>query len=194
MRKLTASLFMSLDGVVDSPQDWHFPYMNEEMMGVVEATKRSTDALLLGRVTYQEWAGFWPDQPSDGGMADFINGTPKFVASTTLGSVNWENSTILTGDVADAVADLKGQPGKDIAINGSGTLVRSLLAAGLVDELQLLVHPIVVGRGKHLFEEGEEDIGLELAGSETFGTGVLNLTYKPAAAQRAAAEAKGVPA
>ena len=86
-------------------------------------------------------------------MADFINGTPKFVASTTLGSVDWENSTVLTGDVADAVADLKGQAGKDIAINGSGTLVRSLLAAGLVDELQLLVHPIVVGRGKHLFEE-----------------------------------------
>ena len=127
-------------------------------------------------------------------MADFINGTPKFVASTTLGSVNWENSTVLTGDVADAVADLKGQAGKDIAINGSGTLVRSLLAAGLVDELQLLVHPIVVGRGKHLFEEGRKASAFELAGSETFGTGVLNLTYKPAAAQRAAAEAKGVPA
>ena len=149
---------------------------------------QSTDALLLGRVTYEEWAGFWPNQPSDGGMADFINGTPKFVASTTLGSVDWENSTVLTGDVADAVADLKGQAGKDIAINGSGTLVRSLLAAGLVDELQLLVHPIVVGRGKHLFEE-EEGIGLELAGSETFGTGVLNLTYKPAASQRATAAA-----
>ena len=127
-------------------------------------------------------------------MANFINGTPKFVASTTLGSVDWEDTSVLTGDVADAVADLKSQPGKNIAINGSGTLVRSLLGARLVDELQLLVHPIVVGRGKHLFEEGEEDIGLELAGSETFNTGVLNLTYKPAAAQRAAADAKGVPA
>ena len=180
MRKLTASLFMSLDGVVDSPQQWNPPYMNEETMGVMAGTMQATDALLLGRVTYEEWAGYWPDQPSDGGMADFINGTPKFVVSETLKSVEWENATVLDGDVSEAVGQLKAGPGRGIMVNGSGTLVRSLLAKGLVDELALLVHPIVVGHGKHLFEAGEEPCGLELAASETFRTGVLNLTYRPA--------------
>jgi len=178
MRKLTASLFLSLDGVVDSPQDWQSPYMNEEVMGVMGAAMQSTDALLLGRVTYEEWAAYWPQQPRDGGIADFINDTPKYVASDTLASPAWPNTTVLSGDVLAAVAELKEEAGRDIMINGSGTLASALLAAGLLDELGLLVHPIVVGRGKHLFETRDEQVPLELVDSEVFSTGVVNATYR----------------
>ena len=180
MRKIVASLFISLDGVVDSPQDWHFPYMNEQVMGAI-GEGMNADTIVLGRRTYEEWAGFWPQQPGDGGMADYINGTPKLVASTTLDRLEWENANLIDGDVVAALTELKRQDGGEISITGSGTLVRSLLEAGLIDELRLLVHPIVVGRGKHLFEGGTEPTGLELSESEPFDTGVLNLTYRPAA-------------
>jgi dihydrofolate reductase len=177
VRKLTASFFMSLDGVVDAPQDWHFPYMDEEMMGAVGASMAASDAILLGRTTYEEWASYWPHQPSDGGMADFINETPKYVVSQTLESVSWRNSTVIRGDVLARIAGLKQDSGGEISVTGSGTLVRSLLVAGLVDELRLMLHPVVVGRGKHLFEDGREPQGLALASSQQFANGVLNLTY-----------------
>lgn len=180
MRTLTASFFMSLDGVVDSPQHWHFPYQDDAMTQVVRHTMDASDTILLGRATYEEWVGFWPNRSGDGAMADFINDTPKLVASTTLQTVEWRNTAVIKGDVADAVERLKAEPGKDIWVNGSGTLVRCLLRADLVDELRLLLHPIVVGRGKHLFEEGGEGKGLELVSSERFPTGVLDLTYRPA--------------
>lgn len=178
MRRVVASLFMSLDGVVDAPQDWHFPYVNEEMLGAIAASM-SADTIVLGRRTYEEWAAYWPQQPSDGGMADHINGTPKLVASTTLDRLAWENSSLIEGDVVDALAELKNQSGGEISITGSGTLVRSLLEAELIDELRLLVHPIVVGRGKHLFEHGAKPKGMELADSQAFDTGVLKLSYRP---------------
>ncbi len=180
MRKLTSAFFMSLDGVVDSPQDWHFPYMNDEMLEAIGAGMKA-DTIVLGRRTYEEWAAFWPHQPSDGGMADHINRTPKLVASTTLHVLDWQNSRLIAGDLLDALTELKKQPGGEISITGSGTLVRSLLEAGLVDELQLLIHPVIVGRGKHLFEDGAEPRGMELAAIQTFQTGVLSLTYRPAA-------------
>lgn len=178
MRKLTSTFFMSLNGVVDAPQDWHFPYMTPEMMEVVGSSLAGTDSLLLGRVTYQEWAAFWPHQASDGGMADFLNGTQKYVASTTLDSVEWSKSTLLSGDLATAVSELKAQPGGDIVTNGSGTLVRSLLQERLVDEVRVLVHPVVVGAGRHLFESGIASVGLELAGMNQLPAGVLDLTYR----------------
>lgn len=113
-------------------------------------------------------------------MAATINGLPKFVASTTLNEVTWQNSTLLDGDVAGEVEKLKREPGKDIVISGSATLVRSLLRDGVLDELRLMVHPVVVGSGRRLFENGEVKSSLELVSSETFSTGVLNLTYRPA--------------
>jgi dihydrofolate reductase len=180
MRTLSSSFFMSLDGVVDSPHDWHFPYVEEQMMAVVGETLASADALLLGRRTYEEWAASWPGRSSDGGMADYMNNTRKYVASASLETLEWQNSTLLEGDVPAAVAELKRRPGRDISIPGSGTLVRSLLQAGLIDELRLLVHPILVGSGKRLFEHGGEPRGLELADSRTLETGVLSLTYRPA--------------
>lgn len=178
MRTLVSTFFSSLDGIVDAPHEWHFPYMDDEVMGVVGSTFAGCDALLMGRVTYQEWEPHWSQQPRDGGMADFINDTQKYVASTTLESTSWRNSSLLSGDLGNAVRELKGKPGGTIMMNGSGTLVRSLVQEGLVDELRLLVHPVVVGAGKHLFENGAEPIGMTLDDVQRFGTGVLLLTYR----------------
>jgi dihydrofolate reductase len=183
VRKIVAGLFISLDGVVEAPETWHFPYFNDEMAQVVGSQMADSDTMLLGRVTYQDFAGYWPHQGSDVEMADYMNSTPKLVASTTLDTVDWQNSTLIKGDVAEELAALKKQPGKNISITGSATLVRSLLRDNVLDELQLLVHPIVVGRGKRLFEDGSDQIPLNLVKSTTFSTGVLSLTYAPAGAQ-----------
>lgn len=181
MRKVTASFFMSLDGVVDAPHEWHFPYMNEEAQAALGADVADAGTILLGRATYQEWVGFWPSQGSSSPMAAFFNSTPKLVASTTLEELEWDGATLISADLPEVVDEAKQQPGKDIAIFGSGTLVRSLLLEGLIDELRLMVHPIVVGRGKRLFENGGEPRGLELVGSKIFDTGVLDLRYARAA-------------
>ncbi len=183
MRKVIASEFVSLDGVMESPDKWHFPYFNDEMGEAIGSAMARADALLLGRVTYEEWAAYWPNQSSDESeISGYMNDTPKFVVSTTLKEpLGWKNSTLIEGGhFAEEIARLKQQPGKDISISGSGTLVRSLLREDLLDELRLMVHPIVVGSGKRLFEDGGDQKPLELVDSQTFGTGVLYLTYRPA--------------
>ena len=180
MRRIVAGLFMSLDGVVEAPEQWNAPYFNEEVGAMVGSQMAAADTMLLGRVTYEEFAGYWADKGSDVPFADFINGAPKLVASTTLDGVDWRNSTLIEGDVAEELARLKGQSGRDIAISGSGTLVRSLLRDGLLDELRLLVYPVVVGRGKRLLDGGGEELPLRLVDSRAFSTGVLSLTYAPA--------------
>ena len=183
MRKLVSSFFVSLDGVVEAPQNWHFPYFDDEMGAVVGEAIEASDTFLLGRRTYEEWAAFWPHQdPAENPMAAAMNETPKFVVSTTLGEVEWQNSTLLNGDLAESVGELKAKPGKNIGMSGSATLVRSLLGHRLVDELRLLVHPVVVGSGAKLFENGIGQVPLELVDSRTFETGVLDLTYRPVAA------------
>jgi dihydrofolate reductase len=180
MRTITAGLFMSLDGVVESPETWHFPYFNDEMGQAVASQMAGADTMLLGRRTYQEFAGYWPNQGDEVPMAAVINGTQKLVASTTLQSVEWQNSSLIEGDVAAELRRLKEQPGKNIAVTGSVTLVRSLLRAGVLDELHLLVHPIVLGHGTRLFEDASDPLMLKLIHSQTFRTGVLSLTYAPA--------------
>jgi dihydrofolate reductase len=182
MRKVVASLFLSLDGVMEAPEKWNFPYFNDEMGAVIGEAISASDAFLLGRRTYEEWAAFWPNQSHDDPMAAAINTLPKFVASTTLKEVTWENSTLLNGDVSAEVSKLKRQPGKDISISGSATLVRSLLNAGVIDELRLMIHPVVLGSGRRLFENGTGQTRLELVESQAFSTGVLNLTYRPVGA------------
>jgi dihydrofolate reductase len=184
MRKIVAGLFLSLDGVYESPDKWHFPYWSDEMGEAVGSQMAASDTMLLGRVTYQEFAGYWPQQTNaDVEIADYMNNTPKLVVSTTLDGVEeWQNSTLIRGNVAEELARLKRQPGKDIAITGSGTLIRSLLRDGLLDELRLLVHPIVVGSGKRLFVDGTGQHPLKLVDAQTFSTGVLYLTYQPAGA------------
>lgn len=176
-RKLIATFFVSLDGVVEAPQDWHFPYFNEEMGAAIAATMQTSDAMLCGRTTYEEWAAFWPE--AENGMAEHMNATPKYVASTTLEEVGWSNSHLLDGEIPAAVAELKRQPGKDIVMSGSATLARSLLREGLVDELHLMLHPVVVGSGARLFADGDGH-ALALADSRTFESGVVYAVYEPA--------------
>jgi dihydrofolate reductase len=177
MRKIVSGLFISLDGVVEAPDQWHFPYFNEEMGNAVQSMMGSSEAMLLGRRTYEEFAAYWPTSTDD--IADYMNGTQKYVVSNTLPSAEWQNSTLVSGDVIKELARLKEQPGGSLGITGSGTLVRSLLRAGLLDELHLLVHPIVVGSGKRLFDDGPQ-VPLRLTDSQIFSTGVLNLTYQRA--------------
>ncbi len=181
MRKIVAGLFLSLDGVFESPDRWHFPYFNDEMGQAIQSQMDASNTMLLERVTYQEFASFWPDQSSDEvPMANYMNSTPKVVVSTTLDTAEWKRSTLIKGNVAEELTRLKGEPGKDIMITGSGTLVRSLLRDDLLDELRLLIHPIVVGRGKRLFADEGKQTALTLVDATTFCTGVLSLIYQPA--------------
>ena len=178
MRKIVAGLFISLDGVVEAPETWHFPYFNDEMGEIVGAQMAAADTLLFGRRTYEEFAAYWPAHADDPFGAQ-INAAAKVVVSTTLKDVTWENTSLISGTIGEEVRRLKEGPGKDISITGSPTLVRSLLRDGLLDELQLLVHPIVIGSGKRLFD-GDDRVPLKLTGSRTLTTGVLHLTYAPA--------------
>lgn len=180
MRKIIAGLFVSVDGVVESPEEWHFPYWSDEMQEAVGSQFDEADILLLGRATYEVFAATWPHRGGESLFADQLNGMRKLVASTTLKDVEWQNSALIEGDVAEALTRLKAEPGKNITISGSPTLVRSLLRENVLDELRLLVHPIVLGSGRRLFEDKDDHRPLRLVDSVTFGTGVLNLTYAPA--------------
>ncbi len=182
MRKLVAGTFVSLDGVMEAPHEWHFPYFDDAMGAAVDEQVAAADAMLLGRVTYQEFASYWPQQTADTPGADFMNGVPKYVVSTTLQNVDdWQNSTLVDGtDFVAAIQRLKQSPGKNINVTGSARLVQSLLRENLLDELRLLVHPIVVGGGKRLLEGETGQHPLKLVDSQTFDTGVLYLTYQPA--------------
>lgn len=184
MRKIVAALFISLDGVVESPEQWQFDNVDDDMMAEMSAALAVQDAVLLGRVTYQEWADYWPSS-NDEPFASYINNTPKYVVSTTLDTVDWQNSTLLTGDLARELATLKQQPGMSIGVAGSPTLVRSLLQAGLLDQLHLMIHPVVAGSGKRLFKDGDDLERLDLVDSKTTRTGVVLLTYQPGARQAA---------
>jgi dihydrofolate reductase len=179
MRKVTASLFSTLDGVVEAPNEWQFAF-DDEMGAAMSHTLQEQDAVLLGRVTYTEWAGYWPTS-TDEPFASWINRTPKYVASNTLDSVDdWPNSTLIHGSVADFVTDLRQQDGGTIGTAGSPTLVRMLFDNGLLDELTLLIHPVVAGGGrKRLFADDATLTKLELVESQPTSSGVIIATYRP---------------
>ncbi len=179
MRKVTAGLFISLDGVTESPDQWQFDHFDDDMMAALESHIAAEDTILLGRVTYQEWAPYWPTS-NDEPYASHINNTPKYVVSTTLDTVEWQNSTLIKGNLAEELARLKQQPGNNIGVAGSPTLVRSLLQGDLLDELTLMVHPVVAGSGKRLFGDGADLKRLRLVDAKTTSTGVAILTYRPA--------------
>jgi dihydrofolate reductase len=184
VRKVVAVELVSVDGVIESPEEWAFSYSDDEMEEANALGMAASDALLLGRVTYEGLAAFWPNQPVGTPMVDYINSVSKHVVSTTLEEpLEWNNSTLIKVDVAEGIAKLKRQPGKDITIIGSGALVRSLLRDGLLDELGLMVHPVVLGGGKRLFEDESDGKPLELVDSRTFESGVVYLTYRPAGEQ-----------
>ncbi|HEY3141435.1 MAG TPA: dihydrofolate reductase family protein [Acidimicrobiales bacterium] len=178
MGKIVSNFFISLDGVVESPEQWHFPYFNDEMGAAISTANETTEAFLMGRRLYEEWAEFWPNQGDEVPFGTFLNNAPKYVISRTLDKATWNNSTIISSDVAARIQDLKDSTEGDIGMSGSATLVRWLLANGLLDRLNLLVHPIAVGKGQRLFEDTPTH-PLRLVSQETFSTGVLNLAYTP---------------
>lgn len=179
MRKVTAGLFSSIDGVVEAPNEWQHAF-DDEMGAALNRMLEDQDAVLLGRVTYSEWAGYWPTS-TDEPFASWINSTQKYVASSTLGSVDeWANSTLIKGSLADFVTDLKQRDGGTIGTAGSPGLVRSLVDLGLLDELTLMISPVVAGGGRaRLFPADSPLRGFELVESQGTSSGTLIVTYRP---------------
>ncbi len=176
MRKVVSGLFVSVDGVVEAPHLWQFDVFDQDMIEIMSAHLAGEDTILLGRVTYSEWAPYWPTS-TDEPYASHINNTPKVVVSTTLKQVDWQNSTLVSGNLPGVIGELKRQPGKNIGVAGSPTLVRSLLRDDLLDELILMVHPVIAGSGKRLFAEGDALKRLKLVDAKITGRGVAVLTY-----------------
>jgi dihydrofolate reductase len=193
MRKVIVNEFLTLDGVMQAPGDpdedrsggfehggWQRPYFDDDFAKVAFEGMAETDGYLFGRRTYEIMAAYWPSQPDDVPFAASLNNLPKYVASTTLSEpLEWRNSTLLQGDVAKAVAELKEQPGKNLVVLGSGELVQTLMENDLVDEYGLMINPIVLGSGKRLFREGAKRPPLRLVRSMSSSTGVLIATYEP---------------
>ena len=179
MAKVIAQTFLTIDGVMESPDKWQLQngLFDDKMGEPIGNAFQSAGALLLGRVTYQEFAAHWPNQKDDP-FADLLNNLPKYVVSNSLGSVDWKNSRIVKGDGATEVNKLKRELDKDMLIVGSAKLVSSLTNAGVIDEYQLFVHPVVVAKGKRLFKDGIDPTLLSLESSQSFGTGVVELRYR----------------
>jgi dihydrofolate reductase len=192
MRKIVVTEFISLDGVIDSPGGdndfirgaWTFKLQDPEGYAYKLEELRTHDALLLGRLTYEGFAAAWPGRSDEAGFADRMNSMTKYVVSTTLDqdALTWENSTLISENVAEELARIKEGPGRDILVAGSGALVRTLLAHDLVDEYRLMVFPIVLGAGKKLFGDTDDSVVLDLVDSKVLDSGTLILTYHPARA------------
>jgi dihydrofolate reductase len=180
MCKVVAAEYLTLDGVMENPA-WTAPYFNEEVGDFQHELLFASDALLLGRVTYEGFAAAWPGMADEQGFADRMNSMPKYVASRTLETTDW-NAEIIQGDVAEAVAKLKQEPGQNLLIYGSAQLVEYLRQHSLIDQYRLMVHPLVLGSGKRLFTT-DANTDMKLVSSHTTSTGVLILTYQVTNAQ-----------
>src|ERR671932_656031 len=174
MRKIVVTEFLSLDGVMEAPA-WTFKYWNEEIATFKGEESSASDALLLGHITYQGFAAAWPQSKDEG--ADYFNSVRKYVVSTTLDTVEWNNSTLIKDNIVEEITNLKQQDGKDIMVHGSATLVQALMQHDLVDRYRILVYPVAVGKGKRLFEEGTAAT-LKLLESQSFSSGVVALIYE----------------
>ena len=183
MAKIIAGLFTSVDGVIDEPQNWHFPYFDEAVGEVVGSLMKP--ALLVGRVTWAGFAEYFTSEEGKAGQPEIaaqMTGTPKYVVSTTLESADaWDNSTLLGADWAARLREIKAGDGPDLGMSGSVALIRSLIAEGLLDELHLIVHPVVVGKGARLFPEGGDGVELKLISSTTLPNGTIHVAYEPLA-------------
>jgi dihydrofolate reductase len=155
------------------------PYSNDEVGEVIVASMASSDAMLLGRKTYQDFAAFWSQMPEDDPFGGFMNNQTKYVVSTTLDRADWKNSHLIKGNLVEELNKLKQQPGKDISVVGSGTLVRSLLKLGLIDELQLMLCPIVLGVGKRLYDGADFTKSMKVLEAKSFSSGMIYLRLQP---------------
>lgn len=178
MRKIFVTEFMSLDGVMEEPA-WTAPYWNDEI-AKFKGEETDADALLLGRVTYQGFASAWPERTDEG--ADYFNGVRKYVVSTTLDKVEWNNSVLIKDNIVEEITQLKEQDGGDIAVHGSAQLIQALMEHHLVDRYRLLIYPIVLGQGKRLFKDGTP-ASLKLLESQSFSSGVVSLVYGSASGE-----------
>lgn len=189
MRRIVVSEFVTLDGVIQDPGGvgeieeggWNIPYIDEEFGKYKFDELSASDALLLGRVTYQGFAAAWPEAShteTEGEYADMMNNYPKYVVSTTLDKAEWNNSHMIRADVMEEISKLKHKPGKDILIFGSGKLVQTLIQQDLIDEYRLQVHPVLLGNGKRLFPDGNT-LKLKLVETRSFPSGVIVLVYQP---------------
>ncbi len=189
MRKINGALFITLDGVVEAPgpgdttlpekRGWSMPFMSDEVGQMIGAAMATSDAMLLGRKTYQDFAAFWPNVPEDDPFGGMMNNQTKYVVSTTLDKAAWKNSHLIKGNIAEELNKLKQQPGQDINIVGSGTLVRSLLKADLVNELQLMLCPVVLGVGKRLFDGADFTKSMKVLEAKSFSSGMIYLRLQP---------------
>jgi dihydrofolate reductase len=188
MRKLVATEYLTLDGVMSDPGGgdktrhggWSFQFWSDEAAKFKFDELIASDALLLGRVTYEGFAQAWPTMKDEGGFADRMNSMPKYVVSRTLEKLSWNNSRLINGNVAEEVSKLKQQPGQDILIAGSADLVNLLMRYDLIDEYRLMVHPVILGSGKRLFNSETDMKVLRLVDTKKFNSGILVLTYEPA--------------
>jgi dihydrofolate reductase len=192
--RLTLTTFLTLDGVMQNPggaeEDpgdefrqggWQFPYADDDMGRLVGEWLAAADAFLLGRRTYEVFAGFWPQVTDETDpVATRLNRLPKYVASTTLDRLEWNNATLLRGNVVDEVAKLKRQPGNELQVHGSGQLAQTLMEHELIDEYRLWIHPVVLGGGRRLFRDGTPPAALRLVDTRTTGTGIVVHVYQPA--------------
>jgi dihydrofolate reductase len=182
MRKIIVSEGVSLDGVFDAQTmgQWAAPYYSEERNEVIRKTILASNALLLGRTTYDLQAWYWPNQKEDKyGIANYKNSMPKYIVTSKPLQAQWNNSTVIQKDVVDEIARLKQQPGKDILIEGSATLVQALMQAGLIDEFKFILHPVIAGSGKRFFQDGTDMTKLKLMESKPISLGVVVLSYEP---------------
>ena len=185
MRKVVVTEFITLDGVIGEPQNWSFPYWGDDIAAFKNAelfgddTMAACDTLLLGRATYEGFAAAWPGRKGADPFSDRFNEVEKVVVSTTLKEATWENSHVLEGDLASGINELKARDGGDIYVHGSKTLVKSLIAAGLVDRYHLIVYPLVLGEGLKLFDDGMS-AKLKLVEARPFASGAVAMVYEPA--------------
>lgn len=178
MRTLIVTEFLSLDGVMQDPI-WTVPYWNDEIAAFKGEETSAGQHLLLGRVTYEGFAAAWPQRTDEESGGVYFNSTRKYVVSQTLKTVDWHNSVLIQGDIIAGIAQLRQEPGPDIVVHGSATLVHTLMQHDLVDRYRLLIYPVVLGEGRRLFREGSAAT-LRLVSAQAFSSGVTALIYEPA--------------
>ncbi len=178
--RLVATEYVSLDGVCDEPGMWSGPFFDDDVAAFKWAELQASDALLLGRTTYQGFAAAWPLMTDTGDFGVKMNTMPKYVVSSTLDKVEWPGSTLIKGNLVEEVRRLKDEPGQDLLLSGSATLFNTLLQENLIDVYRLMVHPIVLGKGQRLFAEDNNETTLRLTTTQTYTTGVVVHEYQPA--------------
>jgi dihydrofolate reductase len=178
--RVVATEYLSLDGVFEEPGEWSGPFFNDQALQFKSAELYGSDALLLGRKTYEGFAASWPSMTDEAGFAYKMNTMPKYVVSSTLQQLEWPGSRLISGEVAEGVRTLKKEPGRDLLLSGSAQLFNTLRQEDVIDLYRFMVHPVVLGTGRRLFADGTDEKALKLTHTETFSSGIVIIEYEPA--------------